>query len=100
LEDAFLSPSNSLFTFLVFGHSQQNRVLTSAATEDYFVWIAVGFASGIVWSFFGVETVGRTIKELDACFEAKFPPRASSKRRKILRNEGERITVKTNEVET
>ncbi|PVH88266.1 general substrate transporter, partial [Cadophora sp. DSE1049] len=55
---------------------------TSIALGDiswkyYFVWISVDFAAGFLWFFFGVETVGRTIEELDACFDAKFPPRAS-----------------------
>ena len=35
------------------------------------VWIAV------VWFFFGVETRGRTLEELDAVFDAEFPPKAS-----------------------
>jgi hypothetical protein len=60
------------------------RGLLSNITEYYFVWIAVDFISGILWFFFSVETVGRTIEELDACFEAKFPPRASWKRTKML----------------
>jgi hypothetical protein len=28
------------------------------------------------WFIFGVETVDRTIEELDACFESKFPPKS------------------------
>ena len=31
----------------------------------------------MVWFFFGVETRGRTLEELDAVFDAKFPPKAS-----------------------
>lgn len=32
---------------------------------------------GAVWFFFGVETRGRTLEELDAVFDSKFPPKAS-----------------------
>ncbi|TAQ90471.1 hypothetical protein B7494_g1201 [Chlorociboria aeruginascens] len=61
---------------------------TSIALGDiswkyYFVWIAVDFISGILWFFFAVETVGRTIEELDSCFGEKFPPKASWKRTRI-----------------
>ncbi|PMD52143.1 general substrate transporter [Hyaloscypha bicolor E] len=71
---------------------------TSIALGDiswkyYFVWISVDFVAGILWFFFGVETVGRTIEELDACFEAKFPPKASWKRTKIVRDENEELGV-------
>ncbi|KAH6675455.1 hexose transport protein [Halenospora varia] len=72
---------------------------TSIALGDiswkyYFVWIAVDFTAGILWFFFGVETVGRTIEELDACFEAPFPPKASWKRTKIVRGEDDELGVK------
>lgn len=71
---------------------------TSIALGDiswkyYFVWISVDFIAGFLW-FFGVETVGRTIEELDACFEANFLPKASWKRTKIVRDENEDIGVK------
>ena len=61
--------------------------------EHYFVWISVDFGAGFLWLFFGVETVGRTIEELDACF-AKFPPKASWKRTKIVKDVNEEIGVK------
>ena len=50
--------------------------------------------AGFLWFFFGVETVGRTIEELDACFDAKFPPKASWKRTKIVKDDNEDIGVK------
>ena len=62
--------------------------------EYYFVWVAVDFLSSILWFFFGVETAGRTIEELDACFESKFPPRASWRRTKIVRDENNELKVK------
>lgn len=72
---------------------------TSIALGDiswkyYFVWIAVDFAAGFLWFFLGVETVGRTIEELDACFEAKFPPKASWKRTKIVKDENNELEVR------
>jgi hypothetical protein len=75
---------------------------TSIALGDiswkyYFVWISVDVVSGVLWFFFGVETVGRTIEELDACFEAAFPPKASWKRTRIMKSEdgqGEVVGVK------
>ena len=33
--------------------------------------------TAVVWFFFGVETRGRTLEELDAVFDSKFPPKAS-----------------------
>ncbi|CZR50714.1 uncharacterized protein PAC_00588 [Phialocephala subalpina] len=69
-------------------------VLGDISWKYYFVWIGVDFVAGFLWFFFGVETVGRTIEELDACFEAKFPPKASWKRTKIVKSDNEEIGVK------
>jgi len=66
--------------------------------EYYFVWIAVDFVAGILWFFFGVETVGRTIEELDACFEASFPPKASWKRTKIVKDKNDEFAIKVAEI--
>jgi hypothetical protein len=71
---------------------------TSIALGDiswkyYFVRISVDFVASFLWFFFGVGTVGRTIEELGACFEAEFPPKASWKRTKIVRDENEDIGV-------
>lgn len=57
----------------------------------YFVWISVDFIAGFLWFFFGVEAVGRTFEELDACFEARFPLKASWKRTKVVRDENEAL---------
>ncbi|KUJ22394.1 putative hexose transport-related protein [Mollisia scopiformis] len=77
---------------------------TSIALGDiswkyYFVWIAVDVVAGFLWFFFGVETVGRTIEELDTCFEARFPPKASWKRTKLVKNENEELGVKLADLE-
>jgi len=73
---------------------------TSIALGDiswkyYFVWIAVDTVAGFLWLFLGVETNGRTIEELDACFEAPFPPKASWKATKIVRDEDGDMVLKT-----
>lgn len=50
--------------------------------------------AGILWFFFGVETCNRTIEELDSCFDAPFPPKASWKRTKIVKDENNELGVK------
>lgn len=42
---------------------------------------------GAVWFFFGVETRGRTLEELDAVFDSKFPPKASLARAIMVKKE-------------
>ncbi|TVY58011.1 Lactose permease [Lachnellula cervina] len=65
--------------------------LRDISWKYYFVWIAVDFVAGILW--FGVETCSRTIEELDSCFEARFPPRASWRRTKIVKGENDVLEV-------
>lgn len=55
--------------------------------------------AGFLWWFFGVETVGRTIEELDACFKAPFPPKASWKRTKLVKDENDELGVKMADLE-
>ena len=69
--------------------------LGNISWKYYFVWIAVDTVAGVLWWFFGVETNGRTIEELDACFEAKFPPAASWKVTKIVRDEEGDMVLRT-----
>jgi hypothetical protein len=59
----------------------------------------VDFVAGILWFFFGVETVGRTIEELDACFEAPFPPKASWKRTIFVKGDNDVLAVKIANIE-
>lgn len=56
---------------------------------------------GAVWFFFGVETRGRTLEELDAVFDAKFPPRASlAKTIMVQRDDGQLQAVENAAVGT
>ncbi|KAK7740886.1 hypothetical protein SLS62_010944 [Diatrype stigma] len=49
----------------------------------------MGVVSG-VWFFLGVETRGRTLEELDAVFDSKFPPKASlAKAVMVKRDDGQ-----------
>jgi hypothetical protein len=70
-----------------------------SSIEYYFVWISVDVVAGFLWFFFGVETVGRTIEELDACFESPFPPKASWKRTKLVKDENDELGVKMADLE-
>ncbi|RDW60059.1 putative hexose transport-related protein [Coleophoma crateriformis] len=79
-------------------HALQSNLLSILFT--YTTSIALGDISwtvdvvaGFLWFFFGVETVGRTIEELDACFEAPFPPKASWRRTRIVRHEDGEMAI-------
>lgn len=43
--------------------------------------------------------MGRTIEELDVCFEAPFPPKASWKRTKIMKDDNDEGPIKVAEIE-
>lgn len=43
---------------------------------------------GVVWYLIGVETRGRTLEEIDAVFDAKFPPRAALEKTSLPRRSG------------
>ncbi|TVY91415.1 Lactose permease, partial [Lachnellula willkommii] len=88
------TPNQSLYCTEVLNQEIRAKGISLHALEKYyFVWIAVDFAAGILWFFFGVETCNRTIEELDSCFAARFPPRASWKRTKIVKGENEVLGV-------
>lgn len=42
---------------------------------------------GLLWFCFGVETRGRTLEELDAVFEAKWPPKAALEKTVVVEDE-------------
>jgi hypothetical protein len=93
-------------------HSLQSNLVTILFTyttsialgtiswKYYFVWIAVDVTSGFLWWFLGVEVVGRTIEELDACFEAPFPPKASWQLKKVVRTDDGGFAIKGLENDT
>ena len=55
--------------------------------------------AGFIWLLFGVETVGRTIEELDFCFESSFPPKTSWKRTKLVKDENDELGVEMADLE-
>lgn len=59
-----------------------NTYVTAVALDAidyryYFVFVGLNIIYAAVWFFFGVETRGRTLEEMEEVFNAKFPPRAS-----------------------
>ncbi|KAI1334676.1 putative hexose transport-related protein [Xylariaceae sp. FL0016] len=59
-----------------------NSYVTAVALESvswkyYLLFVALNIVYGFVWYFLGVETRGRTLEELNAVFDSKFPPKAS-----------------------
>lgn len=67
-----------------------NTYVTAVAVEAtgwhyYLVFVGLNLVYAVVWFLFGVETRGRTLEELDAVFEAKFPPRAALRKTVMVR---------------
>ncbi|KAI1635554.1 putative hexose transport-related protein [Biscogniauxia mediterranea] len=59
-----------------------NTYVTAIALEAvswryYFLFVGLNLVYGLVWFFLGVETRGRTLEELDAVFDSKWPPKAA-----------------------
>ena len=46
-----------------------------------------------------METVGRTIEEMDACFEFPFPPKPSWKCPKLVKDENDELAIKVADLE-
>ena len=54
----------------------------------YLIFVGLNVIYGAVWFFFGVETRGRTLEELDTVFSSKFPPRAALQKTVMVRHDG------------
>lgn len=54
----------------------------------YFVFVAWNVCASILWYFFCVETVGRTLEELDEVFNQPWPAQASKKKVKVVVDKG------------
>ncbi|KAL7930260.1 general substrate transporter [Trichoderma chlorosporum] len=59
-----------------------NTYVTAVALEAinwryYLIFVGLNLIYAFCWFFFGVETRGRTLEELDEVFNAKWPPRAA-----------------------
>ncbi|KAG6011110.1 hypothetical protein E4U43_008506 [Claviceps pusilla] len=68
-----------------------NTYVTAIALDEidwryYLIFVGLNIVYGAVWFFFGVETRGRTLEEMDDVFSAKFPPRAALKRVVMVRH--------------
>ena len=55
--------------------------------------------AGVLRSFFGVETVGRIIMNIDALFKFPSPPKVSQKRAKPVKDERIELSVKMADLE-
>ncbi|WWD03393.1 hypothetical protein V865_001445 [Kwoniella europaea PYCC6329] len=63
--------------------------LDSIGYKYYLVFVALNLFYAVMWFTFGVETRGRTLEELDAVFDAKWPPKAAlSKATMVKREDG------------
>ncbi|PHH77559.1 hypothetical protein CDD80_491 [Ophiocordyceps camponoti-rufipedis] len=70
-----------------------NAYVTAIAFEAigwryYLVFVGLNILYGVLWYVFGVETRGRTLEEMDAVFDAKFPPRAALQKPTALQVKG------------
>ncbi|EQL02224.1 hexose transport- protein [Ophiocordyceps sinensis CO18] len=54
----------------------------------YLIFVGLNMVYGVVWYLIGVETRGRTLEEMDAVFDAKFPPRAALEKTSLPRRSG------------
>jgi hypothetical protein len=48
-----------------------------------FIFVGWDCVESVLWYIFGVETVGRTLEELEEIFNQPFPPRASTQVEKV-----------------
>ncbi|GJN67728.1 hexose transport-related protein [Purpureocillium lilacinum] len=67
-----------------------NTYVTAIALEAidwryYLIFVGLNCIYSIVWFTLGVETRGRTLEEMDAVFNAKFPPRAALQKTVMVR---------------
>lgn len=61
--------------------------LKAIGWKYYLLFVSLNLAYAVCWYFFGVETKGRTLEELQEVFEAKWPPRAALKKAKMVRRD-------------
>jgi hypothetical protein len=57
--------------------------LQNMGNKYIFVFVAWDLIEAVVWFFCGVETVGKTLEELEEAYNAPYPPFASRKKTKI-----------------
>ncbi|ORY28150.1 general substrate transporter [Naematelia encephala] len=54
----------------------------------YIVFVVLNLVYAVVWYFFGVETRGRTLEELEEVFDAKWPPREALRKAVLVKRDG------------
>lgn len=69
-----------------------NTYVTAIALDSidwryYLIFVGLNLVYAVCWFFFGVETRGRTLEELDEVFNAKWPPRAALKKQVMVRQQ-------------
>ncbi|WWD19453.1 hypothetical protein CI109_103913 [Kwoniella shandongensis] len=62
--------------------------LDAIGWKYYIIFVALNLVYAVVWNLFGVETRGRTLEELDAVFDAKFPPKAALQKTIMVKRNG------------
>lgn len=70
-----------------------NTFVTAVALEKidwryYIIFVGLNIIYSAVWYIFGVETRGRTLEEMDAVFDAKWPPRAALQKAILVKKDG------------
>ncbi|KAH7100482.1 general substrate transporter [Auriculariales sp. MPI-PUGE-AT-0066] len=66
-----------------------NTYVTSIALKEisfyyYIIFIGLDAIYTAIWFFFGVETLGRTLEELQEVFQDPFPPAAALRKRTVV----------------
>ncbi|KAJ9144181.1 Hexose transport-related protein [Pleurostoma richardsiae] len=69
-----------------------NTYVTAVALDAidwryYLIFVGLNVIYSALWFFFGVETRGRTLEELDHVFDAKFPPRAALQKTVMIKRQ-------------
>lgn len=73
-----------------------NTYVTAVALEAidwryYLIFVGLNVVYSLLWFLFGVETRGRTLEELDAVFQARWPPKAALEKTTVIRDEDGRV---------
>jgi len=67
--------------------------LQKLSWKYYFVFVAWDVIASVLWYFFGVETFGRTLEQLDTIFDAPWPARASTQKVAVKLNPNGTVDV-------
>ncbi|TVY35440.1 Lactose permease [Lachnellula occidentalis] len=87
------TPNQSLYCTEVQNQVIRAKGISLHALESNLAMIFFTYITSIALGDISWKTCNRTIEELDSCFEAHFPPRASWKRTKIVQGENNELEV-------